>query len=80
MIKLAPRGAEAAGAALGFFEICDFLPRRTHHRGQHGLGDAHTARDLKRCVAGVENNHTHFAAVIFVDGAGGVGQSAIALD
>ncbi len=65
-------GAEAACAAGGVGEGVGFGDVDAEDGGDDELGDAHAGFDVEVCVGGVEEKDGDFAAVAFVNGAGGV--------
>lgn len=66
------RRAEAARAARGILEALDLDPIGLRVALHDQLGDALAARDREGVLAGVEQNHAHFATVVGIDRAGAV--------
>ena len=66
--------AETASIARRDVEAFGFLPGGAANRGKNGLSDARTTLDDEGFAAGIEQNDADFAAVVLIDGAGGVGQ------
>src|SRR6202789_578579 len=65
-------GPEATRAARGGREFAYFVQLRLFAARDHELGDLRAARDAERCVAVIDQDRLHLAAIVAVDGAGRV--------